>query len=202
MNPNWIRYSAPQCFKCYTIIKTLVCFLSHSFPLPLPPPHPLHCYIHVLHTLFVWCCWWSSGHSRPRDARRDTDESVPSLSPDLWLAAREGGAWMSGMNECIRLRYSSVPRVHQVPIDMDISLLNFFCLCAKYVYFKYTQNSCMLMLNNVIHSTGCVLVNTRPHQLCWGDRDMYLMQEWHSILRVHEAAVLLVVKNHCSCEQS
>ena len=126
MNPNWIRYSAPQWFKCYTIIKTLVCFLSHSLPLPLPPSHPLHCYIHVLHTLFVWCCWWSSGHSRPRDARRDTDESVPSLSPDLWLAAREGGAWMSGMNECIRLRYSSVPRVHQVPIDMDISLLKFF----------------------------------------------------------------------------
>ena len=80
------------------------------------PPSPLHCYIHVLRTLFVWCCWWSSGHSRPRGARGDTDEPVPSLSLDLWLAARASGTWMSGMNECIRLRYSSVPCVHQIPI--------------------------------------------------------------------------------------
>ena len=28
------------------------------------------------------------------------------------------------------------------------------------------------MLYNVIHYTGCVLANTRPHQLCWGDRKM------------------------------
>ena len=109
------RCSVLQCFKCYTIIKTLVWFLPHS-PLPPPPPSFLHCYIHVLHTLFVWCCWWSSGHSRPRGAHGDTDESMPSLSPDLWLAARASGTWMSGMNECIKLGYSSVPCVHQLPI--------------------------------------------------------------------------------------
>ena len=28
------------------------------------------------------------------------------------------------------------------------------------------------MLRKVTHCTGCVLANTRPHQLCWGDREM------------------------------
>ena len=28
------------------------------------------------------------------------------------------------------------------------------------------------MLHKVTHCAGCTSVNTRPHQLCWGDREM------------------------------
>ena len=28
------------------------------------------------------------------------------------------------------------------------------------------------MLCKVTHCTGCILANTRPHQLCWSDQEM------------------------------
>ena len=63
-------------------------------------------------------------------------------------------------------------QMHYIPTISKI--FSFFILCSA-IQSRLTNNHIPLRgleLCKVTHCAGCILANTRPHQLCWGDQKM------------------------------
>ena len=104
----------------------------------------------------------------------ETDDSTSCGTSECMADALKLQSWQERISACI-LKYigknihSSLVAAYRTKEEWETIKPGYSCTDSINIEWTTSPYKKKKMLCKVTHCAGCILANTRPHQLCWGD---------------------------------